>query len=184
MNQECIWWMNIFEYYVIRDPAVISISLVFFHLLVDITYVYWPYMFWPYMSWPCVPWLLCTDTSSSNIGSNAAVVSLTKEIEKAKEKAEQQEVKLKQAAEFISYQEEQISTLSKDIEELNTQLESSSVKRLVLCSRCYRCLLLYHLLLYCMYCWWDAGLKVFLVCRNYDLECLFCSIFVIFFLIC
>ena len=56
-------------------------------------------------------------------------MSLTKEIEKAKEKAEQQEVKLKQAAEFISYQEEQISTLSKDIEELNTQLESSSVKR-------------------------------------------------------
>lgn len=88
------------------------------------------------MFWPHVPWLLCTDTSSSNIGSNAAVVSLTKEIEKAKEKAEQQEVKLKQAAEFISYQEEQISTLSKDIEELNTQLESSSVKRWVLCSSC------------------------------------------------
>jgi hypothetical protein len=81
--------------------------------------------------------MYCTDTSSSHSGSsNAAVLSLTKEVEKAKEKAEQQEVKLKQAAEFISYQEEQISTLTKDVEELNTQLESSSVKRWVLCTGC------------------------------------------------
>jgi chromosome segregation ATPase len=81
--------------------------------------------------------MYCTDTSSSQSGSsNAAVLSLTKEVEKAKEKAEQQEVKLKQAAEFISYQEEQISTLTKDVEELNTQLESSSVKRWVICPGC------------------------------------------------
>ena len=51
---------------------------------------------------------------------------MQEEIERGREKAELQEVKLKQAAEFISYQEEQIGTLTGEVQNLTEQVQGGS----------------------------------------------------------
>ena len=61
--------------------------------------------------------------SSSN---TFEIRALQEEIERGREKAESQEVKLKQAAEFISHQEEQIGTLTGEIQDLTEQVQGGT----------------------------------------------------------
>lgn len=56
--------------------------------------------------------------SSGGSNRNEEVQDLQVEVEKCHEKMEIQDTKLRQAAEFISYQEEQINSLTSEIEEL------------------------------------------------------------------
>ena len=53
------------------------------------------------------------------------------ELERLKTKNEQHELKLKQASEYITYQDNQIASLNNSIEEMKTQADASAFKRSV-----------------------------------------------------
>lgn len=53
------------------------------------------------------------------------------ELERLKTKNEQHELKLKQASDYITYQDNQIASLNNSIEEMKTQADASAFKRSV-----------------------------------------------------
>ena len=53
------------------------------------------------------------------------------ELDRLKTKNEQHELKLKQASEYITYQDNQIATLNNSIEEMKTLADASAFKRYV-----------------------------------------------------
>ena len=69
--------------------------------------------------------------SPARVGANMGQKMLDPELERLKTKNEQQEIKLKQASEYITYQDNQIATLSNNIEEMKTLADASAFKRCV-----------------------------------------------------
>ena len=69
--------------------------------------------------------------SPASVGASMGQKMSDPELERLKTKNEQQELKLKQASEYITYQDNQIATLNNSIEEMKTLADASAFKRCV-----------------------------------------------------
>ena len=69
--------------------------------------------------------------SPARVGGSTGQKTTDPELERLKTKNEQHELKLKQASDYITYQDNQIASLNNSIEEMKTQADASAFKRSV-----------------------------------------------------
>jgi hypothetical protein len=69
--------------------------------------------------------------SPARVGGSMGQKTTDPELERLKTKNEQHEIKLKQASDYITYQDNQIVSLNNSIEEMKTQADASAFKRSV-----------------------------------------------------